>query len=349
MKKTLFMLFALVVFLTGCGKEQVAGGAVKPEPTGEPFAGESIDIGEESYLLGETVVYENVAIVPLISKNYDPQKEADYLTLAEAVKNDWVEIIEKPGSATVSELTVRYNGPKPLLLLAGELLLGGKQDRVVAKDTVIDPLSTVVVSVFCVEPGRWTTGRSSFGYSGRQVPSSVKEKVFMSDQSAVWESTGAYNADARVEANGVTTLDAGLNAKEVLDFTAGGRTGFRDVLKSDEAIVGLIFIIDGKIRSMEIFSAPRMLESSFDSIISGILADAAVSDGDGEEMPSKDDILVFMKDAFEAQANAGEQLGGFEGFVTFDEESLGVSGGVIMGSAGAESELTHGSYVNKKD
>jgi hypothetical protein len=64
----------------------------------------------------------------------------------------------------VNTLVLVNNSKKPLLLLAGEIVTGGKQDRVIAKDRIVpvgaDPID---LSVFCIEPGRWTESSPTFG------------------------------------------------------------------------------------------------------------------------------------------------------------------------------------------
>src|SRR5450759_3339288 len=52
----------------------------------------------------------------------------------------------------VNNLVLLNNSDRPLLLLAGEIVTGGKQDRVIAKDRIIPPHSDPVdLGVFCVE------------------------------------------------------------------------------------------------------------------------------------------------------------------------------------------------------
>ena len=343
MKRVLLTLSALAVFLTGCGNEQVSEGTVALELTGEV-----IDIGETSYFLGETISYENVSVVPLIAQDYDPEQEADYITLAEAAKNDWIEIIEKPGSAVVSELTVRYSGPKPLLLLAGELLLGGKQDRIVAKDTIIQPDSTVVVSVFCVEPGRWGGTSLSFDYADVQVPVSVKEQAMLGDQTGVWGATNSYNRGARA-GEGRSTVDMGMKSGEVVRFTKAGKERLLALIDTDRPVVGVVFIINGKIRSMEIFGAPRLFSSSYESILGGVLAEAAIDPSDDFDLPSVEALQAFLAQVSSAQElalTAGAPLDG--GVYMMDAEN-GQVGGAMLLRSGDSVEITHGTFYNKED
>ena len=54
-----------------------------------------------------------------------------------------------------------------MLLLAGEIVAGGKQDRVIGKDRIVPAESDPVdLGVFCVEPGRWVATSEQFGTSG---------------------------------------------------------------------------------------------------------------------------------------------------------------------------------------
>ncbi|MEI9970328.1 MAG: DUF6569 family protein [Terracidiphilus sp.] len=60
------------------------------------------------------------------------------------------------GGDEVNTLVLVNHSKRPLLLLAGEIVTGGKQDRIVAKDRIVpadaDPID---LGVFCIEPGRW--------------------------------------------------------------------------------------------------------------------------------------------------------------------------------------------------
>jgi hypothetical protein len=59
------------------------------------------------------------------------------------------------------------NSKRPLLLLAGEIVAGGKQDRVIGMDRIVPSESDPIdLSVFCVEPGRWVATSDRFGSSG---------------------------------------------------------------------------------------------------------------------------------------------------------------------------------------
>src|SRR5882672_9192738 len=123
----------------------------------------------------------NLTVFPVVaSTSHDT---GGFLTLDEGLRSGEVEVTESgsvrgmirrrppQGSvlnptypardgAQVNRLVLVNNSKRPLVLLAGEIVTGGKQDRVIGKDRIVpadsDPID---LDVFCVEPGRWV-GRS---------------------------------------------------------------------------------------------------------------------------------------------------------------------------------------------
>ena len=94
------------------------------------------------------------------------------------------------GGAQVNELSLINNSNRPLLLLAGEIVTGGKQDRVVGKDLIIPPHSKpVALGVFCVEPHRWTESTSNFGslHASMAQPSLRMKAMADKNQQEVWD------------------------------------------------------------------------------------------------------------------------------------------------------------------
>src|SRR6202030_2812407 len=106
-------------------------------------------------------------------------------------------------SASVNQLVLINRSKRPLLLLAGELVSGGKQDRIIGKDRIVpvgaEPLP---LDVFCVEHGRWTGTSSQFTSSNTIVQPSVREQGAVEQkQTEVWAAVaGGSTATARLSA-----------------------------------------------------------------------------------------------------------------------------------------------------
>jgi hypothetical protein len=169
------------------------------------------------------IVYSNLALFPVTTAaSHDAR---NYLTLDEGLRSGEVQVTElgaaivrrrhgsQPlGQAQVNRLVLINNSSRPLILLAGEIVTGGKQDRVISKDRVVPPGGDPLPDVFCVEPGRWHGASTSFGASLMAAPN-VREKAAVArDQQQVWNST----AEARQRVAGaVAAAEGGRPAAEV--------------------------------------------------------------------------------------------------------------------------------------
>jgi hypothetical protein len=171
----------------------VFGGGATP-----PFPGKS----EGEWRLLEPVRYENLSIFPVVSASaYDTSW---FLTLDEGLASGEVQVREQGSEgmarsrdgvvrpadsigASVNQLVLINRSKRPLLLLAGELVSGGKQDRIIGKDRLVPVGSKPLpLDVFCVEHGRWSSG-ASFTDAKTIVHPSVREQAtFQRDQGRVW-------------------------------------------------------------------------------------------------------------------------------------------------------------------
>ncbi len=89
----------------------------------------------------------------------------------------------------VNQLVLVNSSKRPLILLAGEIVTGGKQDRVIGKDRLVPAESDPIdLSVFCVEPGRWTATKANFGSVGAPMAQPAVRSKAMADknQEMVW-------------------------------------------------------------------------------------------------------------------------------------------------------------------
>src|SRR5207245_4586206 len=85
----------------------------------------------------------------------DQLKGKNYLTLGEALQQKKVIVHE---TQQVQELAIENLSPtEEVFVLAGDIVRGGRQDRIVAYDMVVPAKSgKMPIASFCVERGRWT-------------------------------------------------------------------------------------------------------------------------------------------------------------------------------------------------
>src|SRR5712691_2830669 len=116
-------------------------------------------------------------------------------------------IIAERERAAVPELSVDNRGKGHVLLLAGEILVGGKQNRVLREDILLPPLSGPrPIGVYCVEQGRWNEGRKEFESKGTFAQPGLRSSLMeRADQGRVWDSVAKAAREAAPASQSPTT------------------------------------------------------------------------------------------------------------------------------------------------
>lgn len=193
--------------------------------------------------------------------------------------------------ARVNELALLNNSDRPLLLLAGEIVTGGKQDRVVGADRIIPAhAKPIALGVFCVEPHRWNETSAQFGalpFSMAQ-PSVRSKAMAAQNQQTVWdevaksrasfaaklampqaravESTSSYAA--AMQRDGVRHQLDSLSAPVEQRFDK-----LRQQLRAEKA-VGAIAAINGELIWVDVFASPSLFDKYWPKLIRSYAAEA---------------------------------------------------------------------------
>jgi hypothetical protein len=172
----IFLALTVLLMVAGllvCDQRDARAGEVTPAP---------------GYKVLDPIRHGNLTVFPVVAAKSYPTGE--FLTLDEGLRSGEVVVTEagsvqglirrhpmpaiRNNGAQVNRLVLVNNSKRPLLLLAGEIVTGGKQDRVIGKDRIVPAESDPVdLSVFCVEPGRWVATSEHFGASGAMYGSAV--------------------------------------------------------------------------------------------------------------------------------------------------------------------------------
>lgn len=227
-----------------------------------------------------------MTIIPILTT--EKVNLSKYITLAEAAKRGLVEIVEVPGKEEVNALEVRNKATLPLLLLAGELLIGGKQDRIVGKDTIIPPHRSGRVPVFCVEHGRWQPGAREFKGGDTFVPDQVRQKIYGGGsvgrtQEEVWDEVSKVNQSAGKSPS--TGTVRGTLDDPTIRLKAEQITAMLDrMLENSSRVVGMIVWLDGKILSADVFANHALFDQSRMKLLRSYALDLVLAK-DAREIP----------------------------------------------------------------
>lgn len=140
--------------------------------------------------------YQNLTIFPIFAI---PESQFEYLTLEQGIKQDYVEIKEL-GSGQVNTVQVKNKSRHYIFGLAGELIIGAKQDRMLKEDILIPPFSKwLEIPVYCTEHGRWTEQTKKFQSRGIMMPGMLRAKAMKTEsQTEVWAGVDEVHADLAV-------------------------------------------------------------------------------------------------------------------------------------------------------
>jgi hypothetical protein len=304
-----------------------------PVQAGEtPFA--------SGYKVLEPIRHGSLTVFPVIApKSY---ATGEFLTLDEGLRSGDVVVTEygnirgllrrrpvpavQRQNAEVNRLVLINNSKRPLLLLAGEIVTGGQQDRVIGKDRIVPAESDPVdLSVFCVEPGRWVATSDHFGASGAMYGSgkgagggasagtlmaqpSVRAKAMGDkDQNQVWAEVKKQQMSV-AEAVEVTAAAPAQSAQEIRSTSSYARVMENKVVKEqvdriakpieqnyqslirqlrDRNAVGVVVAVNGRIIWADVFASTELLEKYWPKLVRSYASEAVVSRAKGGEATTK--------------------------------------------------------------
>lgn len=256
-----------------------------------------------SYKALSPISHGNLTIFPVVASNTHDTSE--FITLDEGMRFGEVVVTEAgrlggmvrgphahipvSSGAQVNTLVLVNNSKHPLILLAGEIVTGGKQDRVVGKDRVVPAESDPVdLGVFCVEPGRWVESSYQFSTMKSQMAQpSVRSKAMVTqNQQQVWDSVhGANAAVAGAVVGGLAggvptsyakTFESEKVSQVIAEEAAPIEQSYSSLMKQlrDQHAVGVVVAVGGRLIWADLFASTALLEKYWPKLVRSYAAEA---------------------------------------------------------------------------
>lgn len=323
------------------------------------------------YSLLDPIRSGNLTVFPVVAtKSYDT---GQFLTLDEGIRSGEVVVTEagqaqglirrRPGGrqvpqtvggAEVNQLVLVNNSKRPLLLLAGEIVTGGKQDRVIGKDRIVPAESDPVdFSVFCVEPGRWTAaeGKYDFGTSRGNTAAlfaspAVRSKAMVAkDQQQVWDEVGRTrtamaSSQAVVVAGAAPAVETTSSyarvmgnkevAKQVDSVAEPMQRNYESVIRQlrDKNAVGVVVAVNGEVVWADLFASRQLLQKYWPKLVRSYATEAVVTRAKAAEASARK-AQKFLDDLQGRHETADTEPGVYrqteisgDGFKVFELTSL---------------------------
>jgi hypothetical protein len=298
------------------------------------FAGDagSLPATSNDYKILAPITHGDLTIFPVVSaKSHDT---SDFITLDEGIRSGDVVVTEvgnlhstmrrRPPyqtrpyeGAEVNRLVLVNNSKHPLILLAGEVVTGGKQDRVVSKDRIVPAESDPVdLAVFCVEHGRWIESSTKFDtHASVMLQPSVRMKAMADqDQQKVWDEvansrknmSGAmlHAPSAGLSTAEVTSAQAqidntssyakarenGVVQKQVESIAAPMQKSYESVIKQlrNQNAVGVVVAVKGHIVWADMFASSALLAKYWPKLLDSYATEALTMPGARGEISIKE-------------------------------------------------------------
>src|SRR5712671_2673540 len=292
----------------------------------------SLPATANDYKILAPITHGDLTVFPVVSaKVHDT---SDFITLDEGIRSGEVVVTEvgnlhstmqrrppyQPRSyrgAEVNRLVLVNNSKHPLILLAGEVVTGGKQDRVVGKDRIVPAESDPVdLSVFCVEHGRWTESSAKFDtHASVMLQPSVRMKAMVDkDQQKVWDEVAnsrknmsgvmLHTPNANLSTVEVTSAQVQIDStssyakarenavvqKQVESITEPMQKSYESVIKQlrNQNAVGAVVAVKGHIVWADMFASSALLGKYWPKLLDSYATEALTTPGAREEISIKE-------------------------------------------------------------
>ena len=292
----------------------------------------SLPATSNDYKILAPITHGDLTIFPVVSgKSHDT---SDFITLDEGIRSGDVVVTEvgnlhssmrrrppyqtRPYSgAEVNRLVLVNNSKHPLILLAGEVVTGGKQDRVVGKDRIVPAESDPVdLAVFCVEHGRWVESSTKFDtHASVMLQPSVRMKAMADqDQQKVWDEVANSRKNmsavmlaapsANLSTVEVTIAQAQIDStssyakarensvvqKQVESITEPMQKSYESVIKQlrNQNAVGVVVAVKGHIVWADMFASSALLAKYWPKLLDSYATEALTMPGASGETSIKE-------------------------------------------------------------
>jgi hypothetical protein len=226
-------------------------------------------------IFGDPIRYHNLSLVPVGTTLPGPFQK--YTLLEQGTKARTLAVRElngRSGEAQVPAVEVRNSGRDPVYLLGGEMILGGKQDRIISADTVVPANKRWTrVKVFCVEQGRWRGQNMKFRSGGALAHVALRKAAMSGSQGKVWEEVARKNLKHGTQSSTSTyrrTIQNAALRRKIAPYRKKIVTQLPGALR----LAGMVFAINGKIRVVDLMGNPLLYAALQEKLLSSYILEA---------------------------------------------------------------------------
>jgi hypothetical protein len=292
------------------------------------------------FRVSEPVVHENLAVYFIHGKS---APGAVPLTLEEAMAKGFVRVRE---TSNVNQLEIENLSGEEVFVQSGDIVKGGKQDRVLMVSLLLPAKSGVIpIASFCVEEGRWSArGRedtAQFATASASVPSREMKLAMKAPRPAaepaaptatansyaaetgerqreVW--AGVRRAQARLSDNlgssvrsaqSASSLQLALESEKLIDAQKAYVAALKAKGEAADDIVGYVFAVNGRLNSADLYPSNGLFRKMWGKLLNASAVEAiGHRDAPNVAPPTPADVMAFLTAAEAGRSNAKPLVAG---------------------------------------
>jgi len=281
---------------------------------------------DEHHTLGAPVAVSNLTVWPVFADR--PLDLGEFLTLPEALTRGVAEVRERDRAGQVDTLVLENKADLPILICAGTVVTGGRQDRQIGQDFVVQAKATTPIDAFCVEQGRWGASRGGLhtlgkffvaeGVASRGVRSAGQ---YEQSQKKVWKQVAEIKADALDDLNereprNVPAFNTSSYAV-VMEATAkaaakkleGYAKAVRRHFAAQEGCIGFAYAINGEPVTVRTFAHPRVFRQQFVPFLRTMAAEAMLATDRPAREARATDVVALVRGIADTREEVNETAG----------------------------------------
>jgi ARG/rhodanese/phosphatase superfamily protein len=246
---------------------------------------------ETAYTLSGPYTHSNLQI--FLIHGQESITNQKYITLTEAMQKKVVVVHE---TGDVQQLAIENTSKDVNVFIhSGDIVKGGRQDRVISFDVIIPPRSgKVPLNSFCVESGRWAKrGKENTGMfasnsamvSSRELRIAAKHEM---NQGNVWSNVAAQQKklnhnmkiisgknDIDVTANASSSsLQLTLENKELKQMADEYLKQLTSLIKDKDNVLGFAFLINGEINNADVYGRKDLFADLWPKLLGAAVVEA---------------------------------------------------------------------------
>jgi len=278
-RRTFALITALITFTAGVALARLSLPNLFKTPP--PVVIKEVQLS--NYRLSGPYVFENLSIY-LIHGPDRPDSRL-YTPLQDAMERKIVIVHE---TNEVNELAIQnVSNSEEVFVQAGDIVKGGRQDRILSVDMILPPMSGVVpISAFCVEQSRWQQRGAEpadhFTLTEMSaIPSIRRVIVDTATQAGVWKEVETSQEKLTValpknvrSVDSPTSLPLALESDAVQESAAPYIQELSLLVNRSRDVIGFAFAINDELKGADVYSSNEMFKRLWRRLLKAVAIEA---------------------------------------------------------------------------